>query len=107
VKADVSAFSDAVTDARVRLKRLNDDGSLDGVVARFNRLTNDLPPDFFRCEFVPTIGAKSLEKTPPFVVRISPGPRLHAFAIALRALDLSVDVHAGSFGSAKDVLLSA
>src|ERR1700674_617351 len=95
VRADVSAFHAVVSETRARLTKLNRDGSLDGLVSLFDRLMDDLPADFLVCEFVPPISTNGLEELPPFIVRVRPGPRLHAIACTLWALDLSADVHAG------------
>lgn len=89
VEGDASAFEAAVDDVRARLSKLNDDGSLDGLVARFDRLVRDLPPDFIECEAVPAVAAVDPSFSALWRVVVRPGPRLTAFAAALWAFDLS------------------
>jgi hypothetical protein len=89
VSADVSDFRSVVCEVRDRLAKLNYDGSLDGLIARFEHLLSDLPSDFFVTELVPAIDTGDVEPRPLVIIRA--GPRLNALAAALRALDLDVE----------------
>jgi len=94
LSGDTTPFWAEVRAVQSHLARLSDDGTLDGLTVRFNRLLNELPSDFFLCEPVPAVATGGIDPIPDVVVR--PSPRLHALAAALRALDLNVGAHLGS-----------
>lgn len=91
IGGDISDFCAVVDEVRERLARLNNDGSLDGLLALFERLLNELPPDFFECEPVSTVPAAGVDPLPTVIIRA--GSRLNALAAALRAFDLDVEPH--------------
>jgi len=83
IRGDTSAFWVVVDEIKESLKRLNEDDSFSGVIARFRVILDELPFNISECEVVPTIGTNEHDTT--FI--IGPGARLNALAVALRTLE--------------------